>query len=131
LVLTEGVVLYLSNEQVGDLAEDLARCRHVERWVLEYFDSAAMRLRHLISHARARSLAKAPFRFNPDDWTMFFRVRGFQLREVCYVLEEGQRLGRRPPLRWWLRAGISLLPRRVRESLGRRYGYAVLERVRR
>lgn len=99
LILTEGILPYLTEDQVSDLAEDLRVIPPFEYWIAEYFSKFMYRY---ISHPRrVRALASSPFRFFPQDWYGFFSQRGWQVKETQYLGEEGVKLGRAFPLPWW------------------------------
>jgi methyltransferase (TIGR00027 family) len=96
VVLTEGVVPYLSVEQAGSLAGDLRAMQHVRYWLVDYFSAQAIRFR---THSgMKRSMQNAPFRFAPADWFGFFRQHGWQAKEIRYLAEEAERLQRPIPL---------------------------------
>lgn len=118
LVLTEGVVPYLTNEQVGSLASDLRSLGHISFWIADYFSPEVVKFRQRAGIQR--KLRNAPFQFNPGDWFGFFRQRGWGSSETRYLPEEGERLGRPIPLRPWQRVlgGIRFLF----ASSARRYG---------
>lgn len=130
LVLTEGVVPYLSVQNVGSLADDLAALDHAAYWVLEYFSPEALKFR--IRMAR-RALRNAPFKFDPGDWFGFFGAHGWQCRELRYLADEGDRLRR--PLRFPLPLKLILSFRALFASKERRKSfrnfaaYIMLERV--
>jgi methyltransferase (TIGR00027 family) len=69
LVLTEGVVLYLSEAAAGDLAEDLRRLDRAAYWIVDYLSPLAAKLR---PKKMTRILANAPLQFQPADWFGFF-----------------------------------------------------------
>ncbi len=130
LVLTEGVVPYLSTGDAGTLADDLAACEAAQGWIIDYFSAASRKYRQ--KRNRTRFMANAPFLFEPDDWLGFFTARGWWPREVRYLTEEGRRL-RRPiplPLRMKLVVGLTRLfaSRARREEMLRFAGYVLLER---
>jgi methyltransferase (TIGR00027 family) len=96
LVVTEGVVPYLSLEEAAALADDLRALDHVRHWVVDYFSDEAMKYRR---HKRMqRAMQNAPLRFAPADWFGFFREHGWQAKEIRYVTEEAERLRRPIPL---------------------------------
>jgi methyltransferase (TIGR00027 family) len=99
LVLTEGVISYLSVEDVGSLADDLQALACVRYWIADYFSPQVARFR-----SRRGGMRNAPFRFTPNDWFAFFQEHGWSAKEIRYLAEEGDRL-RRPiqlPLLWRL-----------------------------
>jgi methyltransferase (TIGR00027 family) len=128
LVLTEGVVAYLANDEVATLADDLHAEPRFAHWVLESRARQFLWLAHLTRIRRARQMARAPLKFMPDDWTAFFAARGWTVAETRYVAEEGRRYGRRPPIPSWVRLLIRLIPRRRRAALLRGAGYVLMQR---
>ncbi len=126
LVLSEGVVPYLTLADAGALAEDLHAQPSFQSWILDRFSRELMR--HRARSGFARQLANAPFRFDPDDWEAFFAARGWAVREVRYLAVEGRQLGRPSPLAWWIRALLALGPQSRRDVVDQMTGYAVLER---
>jgi len=92
LILTEGVVSYLSVEDVASLADDLRALDRVEGWIVEYFSSELMKYR---GRRRVRwNMQNAPFKFTPPDWFAFFASHGWQPKRIGYLVEEAERLGR-------------------------------------
>lgn len=92
LVLTEGVVSYLSEEDVASLAEDLRALDRAAGWIVEYFSTEMMKYR---GRSRVRwNMQNAPFKFMPKDWFAFFAARGWRPKNVGYIVEEAERLGR-------------------------------------
>lgn len=134
LVITEGVIPYLDNKQVGTLADDLNKLTGSTRvsWVVEYIP------RRVYLHRRravvAKQMKNAPFKFRPDDWFAFFASHGWQQRAIRYLGTEGIRLGRRAPLPWKTRLRIAIVRlfrrKRDRGKLERLLGYAILEPTR-
>lgn len=128
LVLTEGVVPYLTNEQVASLAEDLRALSHICFWIADYFSPEVVKFRQRAGVQR--KLRNAPFQFKPGDWFGFFAQHGWHSRESRYLPEEGERLGRPVPLRAWQKVlgGIRFLfASRKRRELFRRFsGYVLL-----
>ncbi len=92
LILTEGVVSYLSVEDVASLADDLRALDRIEGWIVEYFSSELMNYR---GRRRVRwNMQNAPFKFTPPDWFAFFASHGWQSKRIGYLVEEAERLGR-------------------------------------
>jgi O-methyltransferase involved in polyketide biosynthesis len=126
--LTEGIIPYLTVDETAALAQDL-RALPVQSWILEYFSPESMRYRKL--SPIARHMRAAPFKFEPDDWFGFFERHGWMPREVRYLADEGDRLGRPIPLSkgtLFLAKLRSLLVSQGRRDALRRFaGYAMLE----
>jgi methyltransferase (TIGR00027 family) len=91
LVLTEGVVPYLTVEQAAELADDLRSRGSFKKWVVDYFSPETLKLRAKIGK---RDMRNAPFRFEPKDYFGFFKEHGWKSKEMKYIWDEGQRLGR-------------------------------------
>jgi len=83
LVLTEGVVPYLTDVDVAKLADDLKDAEKVRFWIIDYFSPEAIRYGKKM---RARFMRNAPFRFAPKDWFGFFDQHGWRARDVRYIL---------------------------------------------
>jgi methyltransferase (TIGR00027 family) len=125
LVLTEGVVPYLTKEQVASLAEDLHREKHFQFWIVDYFSPQVLRLLH--STRRRKHMGNAPFQFDPGDWFGFFTQNGWWRRDIHYLPEESLKLGRPIPMPWWAKLLSRLMSAERRANAGRSTGYALLE----
>jgi len=129
LVLTEGVVPYLSLEDAAALADDLRRMKSIDSWVIDYFGPEMRRFRKRAS----RALKAAPLIFEPPDWFAFFAQHGFRPREKRFVFEEGKRLGRPAPLPPWLRTLAAtrrwLMSPTQRKVARERLGYFLMEPI--
>jgi len=126
LVLTEGVTPYLTDVDVGALADDLRRTEKVRFWITDYFSPEAIKFG---ARLRRRFMRNAPFQFTPKDWFGFFAEHGWKASEVRYISEEADRLGRPIPLPLWLRLGVkaaSLFTSRTRRGRMRRFAAYVL-----
>jgi methyltransferase (TIGR00027 family) len=95
LVLTEGVVPYLTETQVASLAANLRAHPEFRLWIVDYFAKA---LEKFMSSKRVREQMKnAPFVFFPADWNGFFAKQGWRAREWRYLVPESEKLGRTTP----------------------------------
>lgn len=129
LILTEGVVPYLSVEQVGSLADDLKVLPHACYWVVDYLSPQALKFRK--NCGMARMTRNAPFKFAPADWFGFFREHGWRLKEMRYFAEEAERLRRplRLPVLMMVLSAIRAFfaTQQRRRAYRKLAGYAVLE----
>jgi methyltransferase (TIGR00027 family) len=105
LVLTEGVIPYLTEPDVAALADDLRQTDKIRFWIVDYFSPEAIRYGRKM---RARFMRNAPFRFEPKDWFSFFSRRGWRAAEIRYIAEEAERLDRPMPLSLRLKAWLAL-----------------------
>lgn len=124
LVLTEGVVPYLTEAQVADLAADLKAQPRFRFWITEYF--ALPVYRYLRRAARSRQMANAPFRFFPADWFGFFGSKGWVKKEIHYPGEIAMRFRRPPPFPWWARILVRFASRERVEQSRRMTGYVLM-----
>jgi methyltransferase (TIGR00027 family) len=110
LIITEGLLTYLSPEEVGALAQDLAGPASFQRWVL---DLASPGLLRMLQQRIASPLIQAglPLKFGPAEGPGFFLPHGWKPSEVRSVLKTAARIKR---LSFFMRL-MALLP----ESKGR------------
>jgi methyltransferase (TIGR00027 family) len=119
LVLTEGVIPYLTAEEVASLAADLRNRPAARYWVTDYFSPEVYRIRR--RQEIKGPMRNARFRFEPQDYFGFFRGLGWHAQEIRYVVEEGERLRRPIPLSplvkgWFLFTSL-FIPRGRRQAM--------------
>jgi O-methyltransferase involved in polyketide biosynthesis len=127
LVLTEGVIPYLTNDDVADLADELRKMDKLRFWIVDYFSPEALRFGRKM---RTRFMRNAPFRFEPKDWFDFFGRHGWQAEEIRYIADEAERLKRPIPLppllkAWVILRGVFASPAR-RQAMKRYAAYVLL-----
>jgi methyltransferase (TIGR00027 family) len=131
LVLTEGVIPYLSTEEVGLLADDLKAQRAFRYWIVDYLSPMTKRFRRRVG--LRMQMQNAPFRFDPDDYFDFFRQHGWAAKDIRYIREEARKLNR--PLKGPLALRLSLMLMRLfmtpsrRDALSKSAAYVLLEPV--
>jgi methyltransferase (TIGR00027 family) len=101
LILTEGVVPYLREDQMAALAKDLHAQKSFRWWIAEYY--APQMYAYFKSRQKSEQMKNAPFCFFPPNWFDFFRSYGWAPLDIRYLPEEAEKLGRRMPLPWWAR----------------------------
>jgi methyltransferase (TIGR00027 family) len=128
LVITEGLLLYLTPEQVAELARELAKPASFRWWVI---DLMSPRLKQMIEKRWGSALAKgnAPFRFAPVEGTAFFEPLGWKERLFRSTGEEGHRLKREMPLGWLWRILGRLASKEKQEEFRRMSGTVLLGRT--
>jgi methyltransferase (TIGR00027 family) len=129
LVLTEGVIAYLSVDEVGSLADDLKTTDKVRYWIADYFSPRVVEFRRRLG--MQRRMQNAPFKFKPKDWFGFFKEHGWSAAEIRYLAEEGERLQRPIKLPWKLRAILKIrslfASKEQRAGFKRFAGYVMLQ----
>lgn len=127
MVLTEGVVPYLSPEQVAELAGELRAEPSIEYWMTEYFDPAVYP--YLQARFRTDRMKNAPFLFFPPDFLGFFAQIGWKPKVIRYSSEVAKESGRKVPLPWYAIFFRLFASRESREKMRTLSGYMVLEKA--
>ncbi|HKW01717.1 MAG TPA: SAM-dependent methyltransferase [Vicinamibacterales bacterium] len=122
-VITEGLLIYLSPEDVAAFAEDVAKPPAFQRWLI---DLASPGLLQLLRKEIGSELdaANAPMKFGPEEGVDFFRPHGWQPAEVQSMIKTAAKI-RRLPLFMRL---IALLPESPRPGQRPWSGICLLER---
>ena len=128
LVVTEGLVVYLTAEQVGELASDLHASTSFQWWLL---DIASPRLLVMMRKMWGKSVqaGNAPFQFGPAEGTKFFERFGWREREFRSNMDEARRLDREMQMMWLFRFMARFRSKQVREEFRRFAGTVLLERA--
>lgn len=126
IVLTEGVIPYLSEDLVSELAQDLREQENIKYWITEYYSPT------IYKHFQAKSftslMGKSQFKFFPTDWISFFKKQGWVRRKIIYLYDVGEKVGRKFPIPWW-GAILSLVFGKDKIAVKCRVqGYTVLEK---
>jgi methyltransferase (TIGR00027 family) len=93
LVVTEGLLIYLTEDEVGSLALDLAGPSSFQLWA---FDLASPGLLRMLGRQWQQQLetASAPLKFGPKEGPLFFTRYGWKPVDVRSILKTAARLGR-------------------------------------
>jgi methyltransferase (TIGR00027 family) len=127
LIVSEGLLIYLTEPQVATLADDLRTQASFAWWLI---DLASPRLLKIMEKTWGRSVAagNAPFRFAPAAGTEFFARHGWRAEQFRSTMDEAHRL-RREMRGMWLWSLIGrLYPKRTREEFRRMSGTVLLAR---
>ncbi|MEO7216950.1 MAG: class I SAM-dependent methyltransferase [Gemmatimonadaceae bacterium] len=127
LVISEGLLIYLTERQVGDLARDIATMSSARWWLI---DLATPQLLRIINRHWGKALHdSAPFQFAPESGTAFFNEFGWREIEFHSGLEEAQRLHREMKFASLWRFLGKFSSAEKREGVRRMSGYVLLERI--
>jgi methyltransferase (TIGR00027 family) len=104
-IICEGLLIYLTAEHVGALAQDLAAVPSFQHWIV---DIASPGLLRIIQRGFGKVLTEAgsPLRFAPEEGPEFFTQHGWKPVVVYSMLKEAAKAKRLP----WLLRLISFLP---------------------
>ena len=104
VVVTEGLMIYLTAEAAGALAADLAAPAGVQRWLLDLVSPGLLRMLQKKMGADL-DRAGAPLKFGPSEGPPFFTAHGWRPIEVGSFSRTAARLRR---LSAWMRILASL-----------------------
>jgi methyltransferase (TIGR00027 family) len=125
LVLTEGVVPYLSVDEVGRLSDDLSSQSHFRYWILDYFSKESLRY---LRKRRKDDLRNAPFLFDPGDWFGFFSKHGWKAKDTRYLGVVSRELGIKIPMPLFIKPLLFVFPQKVRARFEKNVAYVLMER---
>lgn len=126
LVITEGLLLYLTAEQVADLAAELRGVADIRWWLTDLASPMLLKLLEKHWAPRLRE-GNAPMQFGPAQGTGFFAPFGWREAEFRSTWDESWRLDRTMPGAWLWRL-LAMLQSKRRQEEGRRMsGIALLE----
>jgi methyltransferase (TIGR00027 family) len=120
LVIAEGLLCYLTADEVSSLAKDLAAQPGIQRWVFDLFSPLLLKIAKSW-WGQQLSAGNAEMHFAPKQGPTFFEQYGWKINEFRSILSEGQKLGREPAFGWPLRF---LRFRMLQEA----YGIVLLEK---
>ena len=128
LVVTEGLLIYLTPDQVGALAADLHHPPSFHSWLI---DLARPELLAMMQRmwGKSQGNVNAPFLFAPDENTKFFEPFGWREVEFRSSMEEARRLDREMSMMWLWRLLGRLRSRQVQEKFKRFSGIVLFDRI--
>jgi len=129
LVITEGLLAYLSEQQVANLAGDLHQCQHFQYWLT---DVASPKVKQMMERHWGKELraAGAPIQFAPAGGEEFFRPYGWEATEFRGFFQASREFNRPMPGDWMIRLWARLMPRRTAKMMKQwRSGATLLRRV--
>jgi methyltransferase (TIGR00027 family) len=127
LIVTEGLLIYLTADQVTKLATDLRAGESFRFWLI---DLASPRLLRIMDRSWGKSVKEgnAPFQFAPAEGTAFFQKLGWREAQFRSAMDEAHRLDREMRMMWLWRLMGRLYPAKTREEFRRMSGIVLLER---
>ena len=95
VVMAEGLLIYFSSDEVGSLAEDIARGEHFQNWIVDLASPGQLKLMQRTS-GQQLSKVGAAFKFAPTDGPNFFMRHGWETKDVQGLLATAARFNRSP-----------------------------------
>lgn len=124
MVITEGLLIYLTREQVAGLGRELHDSAQARWWLT---DLASPMLEQFLKRQWSGKLQQgnAPMQFFPPEGSAFFEPLGFREAEFRSMWDESLRLNRTMRLSWLWRL-LTPLYSKQRQEAGRRMSGVVL-----
>ncbi|HEX6965180.1 MAG TPA: class I SAM-dependent methyltransferase [Gemmatimonadaceae bacterium] len=131
LIVSEGLLAYLTPDQVGALSTDLHAQPSFSLWITEIASPFILRMMQRM-WGKQLGAANAPMHFGPAEGGEFFRQYGWSVAESRSVMDEAQRLNRMMRGAWiWRVLGLVVTPkRRARRQEEWRRASSILELAR-
>jgi methyltransferase (TIGR00027 family) len=95
VVMSEGLLIYLTNDEVASLANDLADCSHFRTWIVDLTSPGQLRLMQRTTGKKLQD-AGAPFKFGPPEGQNFFVPYGWAPHDVQGMLKTAAQFNRPP-----------------------------------
>ena len=127
LVISEGLLVYLTPAQVAGLAVDLHGQASFRWWLIDLGSPALLKMMEK-TWGKAVAAGNAPFRFAPPEGTAFFRAYGWREAEYRSMWEESRRLKRTMRFAWFWNVMGRFASQARREEFRRFSGIVLLER---
>ena len=94
LVVTEGLLVYLTRDEVSALGRDLAAQSSFHDWVIDLCSPGLLKM--LQQNLGALSVAGSPLKFGPEEGPEFFTTSGWKAAEVYSMLKTAAKIKRLP-----------------------------------
>ncbi|MFI5232002.1 MAG: class I SAM-dependent methyltransferase [Gemmatimonadales bacterium] len=128
LVISEGLLIYLTPDDVGRLARDLHAQPSFRWWVIDLAHPQLLKMMTKM-WGGAVSGGNAPFLFAPEEGTAYFLPFGWRERTFRGNMEEARRLKREMSGMWFYKLFALIQSKKQREIYKRFAGTVLFERV--
>ena len=128
LVISEGLLVYLTHEQVASLARDLAARPTFRYWLLDLASSLLLTYMNRTWGKRLNA-EQTRFKFGLDDRPAFFEPLGWREQEFHGNWDEAKRLDRRMRYSWLWDFVAMLQPPKRRKLYRQMAGSILMERM--
>jgi len=134
LVITEGLLIYLDEEQVKSLAADLHQQVAFKRWLMDIASPSLLKFLARRGTTNQKNMLQGSdgvqFKFAPEEHVEFFRPHGWKPGEYRDTAREARRLDRfEIPFMFKVVGAIMALNPRVRAKMKTFSGITALERA--
>jgi len=122
LIITEGVIYYLSNDDAAALSKDLFAVPSFHFWIQDYRQNGS-KLR--MPEKMKRMFKDSPLLFNKDDSLSFFAGHGWTISENILAYNESIRVNRPFPRIFPWSLLMSLMPKKAQEKWRQSSGFVL------
>ncbi len=127
LVISEGILVYLTREEVARLTTDLYAESNFNFWIFDLMSDDLLKWLLKKSFKQFTS-GNVQMKFAPEEGVEFFSPFGWKTTEVHSVIKEARRLKREMPMAWLLHLLMPLTPKKKKEFYSKLDSYFVLLR---
>jgi len=130
LALTEGLLIYLDEAIVSELARDLHEQSALRYWITDLASPVIVK-RMQKWWGKQMKAAGTWMSFGPAEGTKFFEPLGWKEAEFHDLFQSALRIHRPPPFTWIFKLQMKLFPGRTKRNMAKwRSGVALLQRNR-
>jgi methyltransferase (TIGR00027 family) len=122
LVITEGVIPYLSTDDAAALSADLFAIPSFRYWIQDYRQGG---LQQWAPRRMKEVMKDAPFKFDAPDWLGFFTKQGWSIGENVLAWDESRRVHRPFPFLFPWTLVFLVLPRKMKQKAREASGYVM------
>lgn len=127
LIITEGVIAYLTNTQAEQMAKDLFAMQHFYYWIMDYSQGSFSRNKQT-EKLQKKMVMNTPFRFSEPNPLAFFGRQGWKVAEDIHMLDEADRIGRRMPAMFPWNLLMKAFSKKFRAIANNTYGFVLFSR---
>jgi methyltransferase (TIGR00027 family) len=125
LIITEGLIPYLSNDEAESLSKDLFAIPSFHFWLQDYRQGGT---KQWVPRRVKRLFKDAPFKFNKEDWLSFFPEQGWTIEENILAYKESLRVKRPFPVPFPWNLLTLVIPGKMQEKWRRASGYVMYKK---
>lgn len=123
LIITEGVIGYLTPEQASILSRSIYAIPSFQYWIMDFSQG---KMRNQYRKEIKEKLKHTPLKFKADNQIAFFCNDGWKVSSNIYILDEADRIGKRlPAMKFPVNIALRLFPKKMRELGNKTYGYVM------
>lgn len=122
LVITEGVIPYLTSEDAASLSKDLFAVPSFHYWIQDYRQGG---MKQWAPKRMKNALKDAPFKFDKEDWLSFFTEQGWAIGETILAYNESVRVKRPFPFVFPWSLLTLVIPKKAQEKWRKATGYVM------